>query len=98
MEDDSLVKKTKLSHFNPQVSYFIAGGVAGATSRTVVSPLERLKIIQSVLRQWAVMASLSLNMHVEKTDRYSHEHQIHNIKAYGEALSEFGGKKVLRVT
>ncbi|KAN0107347.1 Mitochondrial carrier domain containing protein [Russula decolorans] len=29
-------------------SYFIAGGVAGAASRTVVSPLERLKIIQQV--------------------------------------------------
>ncbi|KAI9572034.1 mitochondrial carrier domain-containing protein [Boletus coccyginus] len=28
--------------------YFVAGGVAGATSRTVVSPLERLKIIQQV--------------------------------------------------
>ncbi|EJD03140.1 mitochondrial carrier [Fomitiporia mediterranea MF3/22] len=34
---------------SPQVSsYFIAGGVAGAVSRTVVSPLERLKIIQQV--------------------------------------------------
>ncbi|KAG8929452.1 hypothetical protein FRC02_005575 [Tulasnella sp. 418] len=29
-------------------SYFIAGGAAGAASRTVVSPLERLKIIQQV--------------------------------------------------
>lgn len=29
-------------------SYFIAGGVAGAASRTVVSPLERLKIIMYV--------------------------------------------------
>jgi len=48
LEDDSPVKKTKLLSFNPQVSYFIAGGVAGATSRTVVSPLERLKIIQQV--------------------------------------------------
>lgn len=27
------------------VNTFIAGGLAGATSRTVVSPLERLKII-----------------------------------------------------
>ena len=35
------------SFLSPQVSsYFIAGGVAGAASRTVVSPLERLKIIQ----------------------------------------------------
>ena len=42
--------------FSPQIStYFIAGGVAGATSRTVVSPLERIKIIQSVfsLRIWS---------------------------------------------
>lgn len=32
---------------SPQVSsYFIAGGIAGAASRTVVSPLERIKIIQ----------------------------------------------------
>ncbi|KAI3619014.1 rho gtpase activator [Moniliophthora roreri] len=34
---------------SPEVaSYFIAGGCAGAASRTVVSPLERLKIIQQV--------------------------------------------------
>ena len=34
---------------SPQVSsYFVAGGIAGAASRTVVSPLERLKIIQYV--------------------------------------------------
>ncbi|PFH53740.1 hypothetical protein AMATHDRAFT_83675 [Amanita thiersii Skay4041] len=36
-------------YFTPEiVSYFIAGGCAGAASRTVVSPLERLKIIQQV--------------------------------------------------
>ncbi|KAI0030766.1 mitochondrial carrier [Vararia minispora EC-137] len=39
-------KPTLLS---PEISsYFIAGGFAGAASRTVVSPLERLKIIQQV--------------------------------------------------
>ncbi|KAI0321069.1 mitochondrial carrier [Amylostereum chailletii] len=43
------VVETKTSFLSPQVSsYFIAGGVAGAASRTVVSPLERLKIIQQV--------------------------------------------------
>ncbi|KAJ3763575.1 mitochondrial carrier domain-containing protein [Lentinula raphanica] len=34
---------------SPEVaSYFVAGGCAGAASRTIVSPLERLKIIQQV--------------------------------------------------
>ncbi|KAH7927498.1 mitochondrial carrier [Leucogyrophana mollusca] len=39
----------KPAFWTPEIaSYFVAGGVAGATSRTVVSPLERLKIIQQV--------------------------------------------------
>ncbi|KAI0674980.1 mitochondrial carrier [Trametes maxima] len=42
-------KKSPTTWISPQLSsYFIAGGVAGAASRTVVSPLERLKIIQQV--------------------------------------------------
>ncbi|RDB16895.1 hypothetical protein Hypma_002425 [Hypsizygus marmoreus] len=46
----SLKKVMTFSSFlSPEVvSYFIAGGCAGAASRTVVSPLERLKIIQQV--------------------------------------------------
>ena len=40
-------KKPLIPFLSAQIaSYFIAGGVAGAASRTVVSPLERLKIIQ----------------------------------------------------
>lgn len=40
---------TEKPFLSPQItSYFVAGGLAGAASRTVVSPLERLKIIQCV--------------------------------------------------
>lgn len=43
-------KKSAAPFLSPQItSYFVAGGVAGAASRTVVSPLERLKIIQCVV-------------------------------------------------
>ncbi|KAJ7594581.1 mitochondrial carrier domain-containing protein [Mycena floridula] len=45
-------QEKKLGFLTPEVaSYFIAGGCAGAASRTVVSPLERLKIIQQVQPQ-----------------------------------------------
>ncbi|EYE97299.1 putative mitochondrial carrier protein [Aspergillus ruber CBS 135680] len=47
-------KKVRSKIGEPVVAAFIAGGVAGAVSRTIVSPLERLKIllqIQSVGRE-----------------------------------------------
>ncbi|KAF3394999.1 60S ribosomal protein L18-B [Talaromyces pinophilus] len=48
------LQRTKNYLSDPVVAAFIAGGVAGAVSRTIVSPLERLKIllqIQSVGRE-----------------------------------------------
>ena len=43
-------------------SYFIAGGIAGAASRTVVSPLERLKIIQYVSQRRPISGSLTVGL------------------------------------
>ncbi|KAL2824691.1 mitochondrial carrier domain-containing protein [Aspergillus cavernicola] len=51
---NSLLNGARTAAAEPVVAAFLAGGVAGAVSRTIVSPLERLKIllqIQSVGRE-----------------------------------------------
>jgi hypothetical protein len=89
-----LLKRKVLFFFSPEISsYFIAGGVAGAASRTVVSPLERLKIIQSVFIADPIVQTDSGN----STDKSSHRALICNTRAFGEALFECGGKKDSRV-
>lgn len=73
-------------------SYFIAGGVAGAASRTVVSPLERLKIIQCAYPYYIYFRSLTAAL----ADRFSLETRASSTRGCGEVLFVCGKRRVSR--
>jgi len=85
------VTESRVPLLSPQLSsYFIAGGVAGAASRTVVSPLERLKIIQYAQNVIWTIRTLTYGQ-----GRYSlAEMRRDSIKECGRALSECGERRV----
>jgi hypothetical protein len=85
------VPESPVPLLSPQLSsYFIAGGVAGATSRTVVSPLERLKIIQ-----YAQNVVWTIRILTYGQGRCSlAELRRDSIKEYGKVLLECGKKRV----
>jgi hypothetical protein len=98
-EHTELMKRKVLVFFSPDISsYFIAGGMAGATSRTVVSPLERLKIIQSVSFADPFVTQADSENSTSLTDKSSHRTLIYSTRGFGEVLFEYGGKRDLEAT
>jgi len=73
-------------------SYFVAGGIAGAASRTVVSPLERLKIIQYVSLLWSRVSSLTAAL----IDKFSLDIPASSTRECGKVSFACGGRKVSR--
>lgn len=75
---------------SPQVSsYFIAGGFAGAASRTVVSPLERLKIIQYVSQRNPISGSPMVAL----VDRFNQGTLASSIRECGEVSFACGKRR-----
>lgn len=84
------------TYLSPQISsYFIAGGVAGAASRTVVSPLERLKIIQWVT---AINNNRALNAHRINPGKCNRTRRTRRTRAYGAASCACGTRRGSRAS
>jgi hypothetical protein len=75
------------------INTFIAGGLAGATSRTVVSPLERLKIILWVLQSREVLETDGIDKY--KLARKV-EYQVKHMGEYGRAWVVCGSRRGFR--
>ena len=75
----------------------IAGGCAGAASRTVVSPLERLKIIQSDATTFILAVSLETKRFFYFfADKYNHGDLNRNIRVFGGVCRECGRRRALK--
>ena len=88
------VPEPRVPLLSPQLSsYFIAGGLAGAASRTVVSPLERLKIIQYAPNAISTIRALTYSQDRSSLAGIPRA----SIKVYGKASLECGERRVSRV-
>ena len=63
---ETFLHRLSQSVSTPVVASFLAGGVAGAVSRTVVSPLERLKILYQIQSAGRTEYQLSIWKALEK--------------------------------